>query len=127
MFEKNTAGLAKFEASHPDVVDEVRQQRKKKRHHWSGQSRTSIVGRTDAARSVYKMLSWEAHPDIGPIRDVSTDDRDGVSYLDLTVSADVDALVERAASSTSECLLRAWNAFADSFGQEAIDDAPPRR
>jgi hypothetical protein len=30
MFEKNTAGLAKFEASHPDVVDEVRQQRKKR-------------------------------------------------------------------------------------------------
>jgi hypothetical protein len=72
------------------------------------------------------MLSWETHPDIGPIRDISREERNGVIYLDLTVRADVDMLVERSASSTSECLLRAWNAFAQSFGQKRIDEAPPR-
>lgn len=126
MLEKNTTGLAKFEAGYPDVVAEVKAQRKRWKH-WSGQSRTSIVAPTGSARSVYKMLSWETHPDIGPIRDVSTEQRDGVTYLDLTVSVDIDALLERSASSTSECLLRAWNAFADSFGQERIDNAPPRK
>jgi len=124
--ENNTAGLARFESSHPEVVAEVRLQRKSQKH-WSGKSRTSIVGPTDATRSVYKVLSWETHPDIGPIRDISTEERDGVTYLDLTVRADVDAVVERSASSTSECLLRAWNAFAQSFGQKRIDDAPPRK
>lgn len=119
--------LAEFETAHPQVVVEVRQQRKRKRYHWSGQGRTSIVAGTDLSRAVYKMLSWQAHPDICPIRDISTEDRNGVGYLLLTDPPDVDAAVERAASSTSECLLRAWNVFADYFGQATIDDAPPRK
>ena len=47
MLQKNRDGLAKFEASHPDVVAEVRQQRKKRKFHWSGQSRSAIVGGAD--------------------------------------------------------------------------------
>lgn len=127
MLAENKQVLTKFELSHPDVVAEVKAQRKRNRHHWSGQSRTSIVGKTEASRAVYKMLSWEAHPDMGPIRDISTEVRDGVSYLLLNEPEDIGPHVERSASSTSECLLRAWNAFADSFGQSRIDDAPPRK
>jgi hypothetical protein len=127
LLARNNGSLAELATAHPDVVAEVRQQRKKGRHHWSGQSRTLVVGKTDASRAVYKMLSWEAHPDIGPIRDISTEDRDGVSYLVLTDLDDVDTAVERSASNASECLLSAWNAFADSFGQAPIEGAPSRK
>ena len=126
MLEKNQNALAIFETTHPDVVAEVRTQRKKDRRHWSGRSRTTVVAPTEPAKDAYKALSWETHPDVASIRDVSAVLRDGIGYLNFRLE-DNDAAVERSASSASECLLRAWNAFAQSFGQKQIEGAPPRK
>jgi hypothetical protein len=127
MIDNNKNGLAKFEAAYPDIVKEVRGQRKKKRYHWTGGSRSKVIGSSSsAATSVYKMLSWETHPDVVSIRDIEAITDGNGGYLEFNATPDATAFVERSASATSECLLRAWNAFAQSFAQNLIDDAPPR-
>lgn len=127
MADRNATALERFEKEYPALVQEVKDQRGNRRFHWSGRSRTSVVAPGDAERIVYKMLSWQTHPDILAIRDVSGTIRQGEADLTFSQPDDVNALVERSASSTSECLLRAWNLFAQFWTLATIDDVPPRQ
>lgn len=70
--ESMTKGITSFEARNPEVVQVVREQRKKRQHHWSGMSRSHMERKVGVSGiSVYKMLSWEAHAVLIPIRDIS--------------------------------------------------------
>lgn len=127
MVDNHKEALARFERDYPALVEDVRGQRKKGRYHWSGLSRTKVVAPTESSKAVYKMLSWESHPDIAAIRDVSGEIKGNDGVLKFYESEDVDALVERAASSASECLLRAWNLFAHFWQQQKIESVPERK
>jgi hypothetical protein len=125
----NEDGLGRFKHEYPEIVRVVEEQRKKSRFHWSGQKRSKIVGPTAKWADVYKLLSWETHPDILSIRDVESTFEDGYGVLTLNLPDDalILALRERSASSTSECLLRCWNAFAQFWMQQEIEFVPPRK
>jgi|GEM_PF-3666127 len=129
VLNRNEEGLSRFQRDYPEIVRAVSEQRKKGRFHWSGKSRSKIVGPTAKAADVYKLLSWETHPDILSIRDVEATfvQRDGVLTLNSPQNSLVITLTERSASSTSECLLRAWNAFAQFWMLEVLELVPPRK
>ena len=129
MLRRNEESLSRFEHSYPEVVHAVRDRREKGRFHWSGKSRTKVVGPTSVSADVYKLLSWETHADVLAIRDVEATIANGDGALTLYRPDDalVLALVERSASSSSECLLRAWNAFAQFWQQEELESVPPRK
>jgi hypothetical protein len=63
--------VQQFEAEYPAASAEVRAQREKRRYHWSGVSRSEMERTVSGAAVVYKLLSWEAHGAVSPIRDVS--------------------------------------------------------
>lgn len=127
MLDRNKEGLARFERAYPELVESVRQQRKNRRMHWSGHSRTAVVGPDPASKAVYKMLSWDTHPDVISIRDISASIENGVATLDFGAERDVPQLVERPCGAASESLLRSWNLFAEFWKQERLVDAPPRK
>lgn len=127
MLDRNRDGLAQFERKYPALVEKVCKQRKDRKMHWSGRSRTAVVGPDAASKAVYKMLSWDTHPDIVSIRDIAATIRDGVGTLDFGESRDVPELVERPCSSASESLLRSWNLFAEFWQQDQVTDVAPRK
>jgi hypothetical protein len=45
-------------------------QRKQRKFHWSGKTRTQLDREVFTSGGVYKVLSWEAHAVMGPIRDL---------------------------------------------------------
>lgn len=49
--ERSTEAIAKFERDFPDVVRAVREQRQKRKFHWSGRTRSAIVAPGDANTS----------------------------------------------------------------------------
>ena len=119
MLQRNEEFRDRLEAEHSNAVAEVRKQRKDRKWHWSGISRTAVVGPDDASRQVYKLLSWESHPDIASLR-----------YIDVVFEGD-HALVrfgdegngvasDRSSRSATELLLRSWNLFAQFWGLEPI-------
>lgn len=120
MHLKTETLLLDLEKSYPSEVAEVRDQRSGKRFHWSGGSRSAVVASAGSLRDVYKMLSWHSHPDMCVLRDISTEVRDGRSWLVFHDEGDASRAIERACWATGEYLQRAWNLFAQALDQEEI-------
>ena len=119
---ENEKALAELESKFGTLVAEVREQRADRRFHWSGQrSRSAIVAAKGTPfHRVYKMLSWEAHPQLCFIREISTEEVGNRTFLRFETS-EADRAFERAAWAVSEYLQRAWNQFAAGWGQTQID------
>lgn len=114
--------IAEYEKSHADLVTEMRALRKKnKRLHWSGVSRTQVYAPNDPSRSVYKLLSWEAHPIAVGIHaiDVSTDDH-GV-LVTIQPVRDIDELTDRVAWAVAHSLFYVWNGYAAVWRLQPVE------
>ena len=63
--------IASHEMSHPEVVALIREQRQRRRYHWSGMSRSRMERQVAGYDTqIYKVMSWEAHVVLSPIRDL---------------------------------------------------------
>jgi hypothetical protein len=63
--------ISSYEVSHPEIMDAIREQRRRRHFHWSGISRSRMereVAGHDT--SIYKVMSWEAHVVLSPMRDL---------------------------------------------------------
>lgn len=63
--------ITSYQISHPEIMASIREQRGRRRYHWSGISRSRIESEV-AGRdtSIYKVMSWEAHVVLSPMRDI---------------------------------------------------------
>lgn len=102
-------------AQYPDLVAQVQAKRRKNQSHWSGLSRTKLVEAVagDAGKNTYRILSWEAHSVMPPIRDVSLgDDHSTIEFSHATHPYDH---VEQVAYSAGVRLYSLWNEWAAAF------------
>lgn len=113
LLQRNEELLRLREGAYPELVAEVRGQRKKKQFHWSGQRRTDVFAATETDRLVYSLLSWEAHPVMGILRDVKTQRTDGgIELRFASPASEAPDLRERPAWSVTGYLWYLWVQFA---------------
>lgn len=122
MIERTQDTLAGQEREWPAEVAEVRDQRKRRKFHWSGESRSSVVAPAGSASDVYRLLSWESHPDVASIRDVTATRNGDEGDVTFHEPEDLQVMIDRSTWSTRKCLTRAWNVFASAWGLDQIDE-----
>ncbi len=122
MLERNREFRDRLEARYPGPFAKIRAQRtgKKKKWHWSGLSRTAVVGPDEASSRVYKLLSWESHPDIVSLRDIEVAFEENRARVCFGDEGDLSAAIERSCRSSAELLLRSWNLFAQFWGLDVV-------
>jgi hypothetical protein len=109
--------ISSYEASHPEIMDAIREQRRRRRFHWSGMSRSRMereVAGNDT--SLYKVMSWEAHVVLSPMRDLEIVMEEGNSAtlkFEPRNTPMVDA--EFIAYSAGGILFFMWNEYAKHF------------
>jgi len=111
--------VEEFEAGHPRASAEVRAQREKRKYHWSGLSRSGMERSLAGSAVVYKLLSWEAHGVVSPVRDVSFELNDEVAHSRFGQEI-LESDVNRAAWITGGVLFYAYNDFALLWGLPAV-------
>lgn len=109
--------ISSYEASHPEITEAIREQRRRRRFHWSGMSRSRMereVAGHDT--SLYKVMSWEAHVVLSPMRDVEIVMEAGNSAT-LTFEPRNTPMVdaEFIAYSAGGILFLMWNEYAKHF------------
>lgn len=111
-----------YEKNEPELVADMRALRKKnKRSHWSGVSRTEVYAHDAASRSVYKLLSWEAHPIAVGIHAIEVSpDGDGVR-VGIPPVNDVGDLTNRVAWAVAHSLFFVWNGYAAIWRLQAVE------
>lgn len=124
MLERNRELLERLEKRHRAACDEVREQRKARKWHWSGQPRTSVVGPTDASKKVYKLLSWETHPDMASLREVEVTFDGNVAHLKFGDEEGGTGAIDRSCRSAAEMLLRSWNLLAQYWRLPPVTGVP---
>lgn len=105
----------------PDAHAEVVEQRKKRKYHWSGMTRTQLES-LHGAENVYTYLSWESHATMAGIRD-SQIVEDGNSYSIAFDHDDKDDPMSMNAWAASGYVYYMYAHFADEFGFPSI--VPP--
>lgn len=113
--------ITSWEQEYPAIVKEVRAQRQRRRFHWSGLSRLQMERIVMPAPDVYKMLSWEAHAVLSPIRDVEFIN-EGSSYTLRFEPKDTITVDQEAVSwHVGGILYYMWDKYADFFGMPSIE------
>lgn len=109
--------ISSYEASHPEIMDAIREQRKRKRFHWSGMSRSRMEREVAGHNtSLYKLMSWEAHVVLSPMRDleiVMEEESSATLRFEPRNTPMVDA--EFIAYSAGGILFFMWNEYAKHF------------
>ena len=110
--------ISSYEASHPEIMDAIREQRRRRRFHWSGMSRSRMEREVAGHDTpLYKVMSWESHVVLSPIRDLEIVMKEGNSAtlkFEPRNTPMVDA--EFIAYSAGEILFFMWNEYAKHFG-----------
>ncbi|HEV2378687.1 MAG TPA: DUF5677 domain-containing protein [Terriglobia bacterium] len=107
--------IRQFESSYPVAAAEIRSQRKARRFHWSGVSRAGMERALAPGQEVYRILSWDAHGTVAPLRDVAISfGGDKVSFQCGQKVRDRD--IERHACHSGGVLFYTYNGFAGLWG-----------
>jgi hypothetical protein len=108
--------LRELERLQPDAVAEVRQQREKRRFHWSGRTRTEVMRKGSPAGQVYMILSWEGHASHVAVRDALGIARrkDGERVYPTARAEYMDP--EAVALRCSLYLIDLWDRYSDLIG-----------
>ncbi|MFZ5450884.1 MAG: DUF5677 domain-containing protein [Thermodesulfobacteriota bacterium] len=106
---------------HPNIIKEIRDQRKKRRFHWSGVSRSQMERAVMPAPEVYQMLSWEAHAVLSPIRDVEFFKGDSEYRLWFEPRNTPTVNPEWVSYFAGGILYYMWNSYAEFFGLPSIE------
>jgi hypothetical protein len=107
--------LQEFEARYPHASVEVRAQRRKRRYHWSGMSRSEMERTLGDSAFVYQYLSWEAHGVMGTIRDVAFEANERVAHFRFG-RQESESGVNRCAWLNGGVLYYIYNDFAHLWG-----------
>ena len=116
-------GLESYRGEDPDLFEEVLLQRKKRRFHWSGLSFTEVARAVSGDTRVYKILSWDAHNLLAPIRDVQFLNAGSQVKLIFSRRDDAFANRDRLAWATGGVLFNMWNDHASRWNGSPI--SPP--
>lgn len=113
--------IAFWANKYPEILNKIRNQRQKRRFHWSGVSRSQMERIVMPAPEVYQMLSLEAHSVLSPIRDVEFIKK-GSTYT-LWFEPQNTPLVdpEFVSYSVGGILYNMWNEYAEFFGLQIIE------
>lgn len=114
------ASLRSYKDSFPDVYSIVWSQRRSRRFHWSGLSRSSLEQKVAPGSFAYQTLSWDAHTLLSPIRDVDAKIEGDAISLEFGPAYDHEELVGWHAYNVGGMVFHAWNEFAETFGFESI-------
>jgi hypothetical protein len=109
------ANVQEYEAQHPRASVEVRAQRQKRKYHWSGVSRSEMERAVAGSALVYRMLSWDAHGIVSPIRDVSFELKDGVARFKFG-RRESESDINWRAWASGGVLFYIYNDFAELWG-----------
>ena len=112
--------LANYGREFPELYAEVREQRKRRKFHWSGLSRIAIEKIVAPDAGMYKYLSWQAHSIITPLHGLSLTMAEEHIRVDFTEYRDAFVNPGRAAWSVGGLLLNMWNEFARFSGVPSI-------
>jgi len=115
------SGVAKaldfYKAENPDLFEVVQDQRRKRRHHWTGLSRSKMEQAIAPGSIVYKSLSWEAHALLYPFRDVANSIvQAGLVHLEFKPLQNPHEQAEQVANTATWMLRDIWNDYAGEFG-----------
>lgn len=106
----------------PFQFNEVKNQRKKYKFHWSGLSRTKLVKNVaaDGNKLIYQVLSWETHAVMNAIRDIyGMDTKKGNINFGEYINPVMNK--EEIAYRTAGYCLYIWNEYAENFEFTIID------
>jgi hypothetical protein len=120
------ANIQKFEREHAGASKQIREQREKGRHHWSGLTYSAMERELAPGPSLYRPLSWEAHAVMGPIRDVAVNVAEDATYFQFA-QRDENTVLNQSflAFSSGGALFYIYNEYADMWGLPAIDLLKP--
>lgn len=116
--------LGEFEARHPRASALVRDQRRRRRFHWSGLSYSKMERGLSGSSGIYGPLSWEAHGTVTAMRDVRLEVGDNVALFQFGQSSEAyrpDFLL----CSAGGVLFYIYNDFADMWGLPAVELPKP--
>jgi len=113
--------IAFWSEEYPDIVKEIRTQRKKRRFHWSGVSRSQMERTVMPAPDVYQMLSLEAHAVLSPIRDVEFINKGSIYTLWFEPQNTPTVDPEFVSWVVGGILYNMWNRYAEFFGLPIIE------
>lgn len=114
--------LRSYKSDYPEIYKTIRQQRGKRRFHWSGLSRSALVKELAPDDVFYQGLSWEVHAVLSPIRDINiSSEEEDSTRLDFRPLHDMDEQIEMQAFSVGGMVSNFWNEYATVFGLEQID------
>lgn len=118
--------IASYEMSHPEAMALIRGQRQRRQYHWSGMSRSRMERQVAGYETqIYKVMSWEAHVVMSPIRDIEILMRDeGSATLSFQSQDNLMVEPEFVAYSAGGILFFIWNEYAKHFNfpQVKIED-----
>ena len=107
--------VQEFEAQYPNVSADVRAQRKKRKFHWSGLSRSEMERTLSGSTFVYRYLSWDAHGVMNPIRDVSWDFNNEIAHFRFG-RRETEQEIDQQAWMSGGVLFYIYNDFAQLWG-----------
>ena len=107
--------VQEFEAQYPSVSAEIRAQRKKRKFHWSGLSRSEMERTLSGSTFVYQYLSWDAHGVMNPIRDVSWDFNNEIAHFRFG-RRETESEIDQQAWMSGGVLFYIYNDFAQLWG-----------
>lgn len=118
--------IAHYEMSHPEAMALIRRQRQRRQYHWSGMSRSRMERQMAGYDTqIYKVMSWEAHVVMSPIRDIEILMKDECS-ASFSFQPQNNLMVdpEFVAYSVGGILFFIWNEYAKHFAfpQVKIED-----
>jgi hypothetical protein len=110
---------------HPGMIAEMELARSKGRFHWSGLSRTRLgtIALGPTYRTIYGMLSWDAHPVVTALRDFSATET-GATFSREWLDDDAK---DQLASRVGGTMVTIWAWYAETFGLETFPAAVRRR
>jgi len=113
--------LSDLERRFPEVVSAVRAQRGARRLHWSGVSRSQMERAVMPNPDLYKMLSWEAHAVLSPLRDRTIEIDDKSAHFRFEPRDTPIAEPEPIAYLVGGILFFIWNEWAEYFGGPKVE------
>ena len=112
--------LRSYKLDFPEIYEAVRLQRKRRKYHWSGLSRSELVKKVATDITFYKGLSWEVHAVLSPIRDLSMPTEDDDDVINFQPVNDLEEQAELQAWTVGGMLYNLWNEYAYCFGFELV-------
>jgi hypothetical protein len=107
--------LRSYKRESPTLYERIVSQRRARRFHWSGLSRTKLAGKFSPDAVVYKGLSWEAHAVLGAVRDIEISEGDGFGRFQYRPMMGAEDSAEQEALMAGRILYNLWNEFASAF------------